>query len=206
METKTLSSKSKAISPGVFDKEKLAELRERDNKWHELSMNQLSFYNNLLIALGAGFLAFIIKEHKLVNIHLTFSKMEFYPTVIALSRVFMVGSVFFGLLCGFNRLVDFRYIHRLNKLKRELYEKNHANYGNGLYTEKIKYPIYYWFRDAVFFNASDEDYNDTAEIVKDKIHGCSKLIDRLGKFTRNLLRIQIVLFLLAMVSYAVSFK
>jgi len=118
----------------------------------------------------------------------------------------MTGATFLGLLCGFNRLVDIRYTHRVNNLRRKLYEKNYADYGTGNYAGKIKSSIYYWFRDADFFKAADDEYNGTADTVKNKIDGCSKLIDELGKFTRNLLRMQIVLFLFAIVLFALSFK
>jgi hypothetical protein len=124
---------------------------------------------------------------------------------MVLSIACMTGASFFGLLCGFNRLVDFRYTHRTNNLRRKLYKKNFANYEKKNYTGKIKWSIFYWFRDAEFFNATDSEYNGTADIVKNKIDGCSKLIDQLGKLTRNLLRVQILLFLFFIVLFALSF-
>jgi hypothetical protein len=183
---------------------RLNDLKERENRWHEISMNQLSFYNNLLIVLGTGFLAFVIKELKPLNTYPTLSEMQWYPTIISISITLMAFGIFFGLLCGFNRLVDFRYTHRVNNLKRKLYQKNQTKYGIGEYKENLKWSIYYWRKDADFFNASDNEYNDEATEVKYKIDGCSKLIKQLGKFTRNLLRIQIVFFLLSILAIVLS--
>lgn len=197
-------SQLKADNGKDSESSKLYELKERENRWHEISMNQLSFYNNLLIVLGTGFLAFVVKEFKPLNTYPTLSEMQWYPTMISISIILMAFGIFFGLSCGFNRLVDFRYTHRVNNLKRKLYKKNQINYGIGNYENKIKWSIYYWIKDADFFNASDIEYNNEANDVKNKIDGCSKLINQLGKFTRNLLRIQIVFFLFSILTFVFS--
>ena len=195
----------KAANGQSFDKDKFQVLKERENKWHEISMNQLSFYNNLLIVLGTGFLAFVIKEFKPAGIAFSWAKAEWYATTITISICSMTVSIFLGLLCGFNRLVDFRYTHRVNNLRRKLYDKNFVKYGEGNYNLKLKSSWRYWFKDADFFKAAETEYNGEATSVKDKISGCSKLIDQLGKLTRNLLRWQIALFLIAILFFVISF-
>lgn len=199
------AKKLKANEGKAFDKDKANALKERENRWHEISMNQLSFYNNLLIVLGTGFVAFVVKELNPLNTYFTLNEIQFYPTIISISITFMATGVFIGLLCGFNRLVDFRYTHRINNLRRKLYDKNPKYYGIGTYDEEIKWSIYYWIKDADFFNAEENEYRDNnAQTVKDKIEGCSKLINQLGEFTRNLLRLQIIFFLLSILAFVLS--
>src|ERR1700759_5722313 len=116
----------------VLDRKKLKELKEREIKWHDMSINQLSFYNNLLILLGTGFLGFAFKDSGLSNYHFTLSNAMLSPTSAFLSLVLMTISVFLGLLCGFNRLLDFRHSYKINVLRRKFYEENFQNYGEGL--------------------------------------------------------------------------
>ncbi len=200
------ANKLKTEDDKAFDKNKANALKERGNRWHEISMNQLSFYNNLLIVLGTGFVAFVVKELKPLKTYFTLSEIQLQPTSISFSINFMVISVVFGLSCGFNRLVDFRYTHRVNNLRRKLYDKNPASYGKGNFEKKLNWSIRYWFIDADFFNANDTEYEGNAKEVKDKIDGCSKLIEQLGKFTRNLLRIQILFFMLCIIAFVISIE
>ncbi len=180
----------------IFSEDKLSSLLERENKWHEISRNQLSFFNNLLILLATGFIAFVVKDCAILSISSIF---------IFLSIISMTVSCFFGLSCGFNRMVDFRYTHKTNTFRRKLYEKNHSEYGEGDYEGKIKWSIYYWVADADFFTVEDKNFVEAPESVKLKINACVKLKKQLGKFTRNLLRFQIVFFLISIVLFAVSY-
>jgi len=189
-----------------FDQDKLASLKERENKWQAISLNQLSYFNNLLILLGTGFLAFSVKEFNPSNFSFTLTSLEFRPTIMMFSIISMAGAIFVGLLCGFNRLVDFRYTQRLNKHRRKLYQENHLNYGEGIYRKKIKMSIYYWIKDADYFNVIENEYEDNPDEVKIKINGCSQLISQLGKLTRNFLRFQIVLFLIAIFLFIFGYQ
>lgn len=189
----------------VFDKDKFNLLKDRENKWHQISMNQFSFYNNLLIALGVGYLAFVIKEFTSHNTYFTFSKIDWHATLIGLSISFIIGSTLFGLLCGYNRLVDFRYTHRTNYLRRKLYELNYKNYRHEKEYTKIRCLLYYWFKDDAFFNTNDDEFYKTPDIIKQKINNCSVLTSQLGKLTRKLLRVQIILFSLAIICFGIAF-
>lgn len=189
-----------------FDNEKYERLKQRENRWHEISMNQLSFYNNTLIALGTGFVAYVLKESLQTTITFSWSNIDYRVTAVAFSIIVMIFSVFTGLLCGYNRMVDFRYTHRANTIRRKLYQKNAKHYNvEGKYKDKLQPTLRYWFRDADFFDVEEKEYIDTPEDVKKKIDGCSKLTKKLGKFTRNILRVQIILFFIGIVLFALSF-
>ena len=45
-------------SAALLDAEKTKALREREVRWQERSIDQLAFFNNLLIVLGTGFLGY----------------------------------------------------------------------------------------------------------------------------------------------------
>ena len=97
--------------------------RERTVRWTEFSLAQLSFYNNLLLTLGVGFLAFAYQdaEKALENARFTFVGMDCYLTFYVLSLFFVGLSILLGLLVGWSRLYDFRLTRHINLTRqREL--------------------------------------------------------------------------------------
>ena len=58
----------------------LQEYSERHVRWADKTLSQLSFYNNLLLTLGVGFLSFAYKDSKIVDLHFSLKYYVQYPS------------------------------------------------------------------------------------------------------------------------------
>ena len=116
----------KEISPVLQDR--IEKLEQKEHQWHEISMKQLSFFNNLLIVLGVGFLGYAFKDANLAQYEFGgIFHIQFIPTLITSTFLLVTISILTGLLCGYNRLFDFRYTYQIAKLKREYFKHPDAD-------------------------------------------------------------------------------
>jgi hypothetical protein len=106
--------------------EKVNEYRKRFVRWHELTLNQFSNTNNLILTLTTAILAFSV------------SKTEFkLPTDCCIllgfisGYVLLLGSILAGLLLTFNRLNDFRKTKEIIKYKRQRFETKNEIENHG---------------------------------------------------------------------------
>jgi hypothetical protein len=107
--------------------EKVNEYRKRFVRWHELTLNQLSNTNNLILTLTTAILAFSVSKTEL--------RLPTDCCVLGgfiISYALLLGSVLAGLLLTFNRLNDFRKTKDKIKYKRQRFEtengiKNHGD-------------------------------------------------------------------------------
>lgn len=180
----------------------LAGLKDRELRWQDTSVSQVSFFNNLLILLGTGFLGFAFNASEISKYQA--GNAQWQPTCIFLALLLMTLSVLLGLLCGFNRILDFRYTHRINRYRRKLYQATQINKkpNSG---EKVCSPLFYWFWKASFYEIAENEYNSDSTGVSKKIDKLSMLIKRFGRTTRNLLKFEWLLFLFSIIAYALSF-
>jgi len=174
------------------------ELEKKQEKWAELSIEQLSFFNNLLIVLGTGFLGLAFKglsfSKYVISIH-----FENVPTFTMFSLLFMALSVTINLLCSFNRLLVFNHqTHILRLQKRFISENLDLEKSCDV---KIKPLINYWIFKPSFYTVIDTDYNNDGSEAKDKLCKMIKLLSSLRNMTTNLLKVGIVSFLLSIFFY-----
>ena len=88
----------------------------------EKSVNQLSFFNNLILTLGVGFIAFGYKNIDLKSLTFTLSNIDCAMTLSFLSILSMALSIILGLFVGLNRLWDFRITRQINQIRQNMYE------------------------------------------------------------------------------------
>lgn len=105
-----------------MDKEKLKVYHEREVRWAENALSQLSFFNNLLLTLAVGFLSFAYKDIGLKNIHFSCCEINWSITFKAISLVFIGWSILLGLLVALNRLLDFRLTRKIAQIRRRVYK------------------------------------------------------------------------------------
>ena len=105
-----------------MDKELLQEYHDRNIRWTEKAVNQLSFFNNLILSLGVGFIAFGYKNIDLKPITFTLSNIDYAMTLSVLSILSTALSIILGLFIGLNRLWDFRITRQINQIRQNMYE------------------------------------------------------------------------------------
>lgn len=107
------------------EKEKLKivnEYRKRFIRWQELTQTQLSNTNNLILTFAVGFIAFAISKTGLKRPD---SCAIFLSTISG--YLFLLTSIFTGLLLTINRLYDFRKTKNLVKYKRQRFESEKSS-------------------------------------------------------------------------------
>lgn len=103
----------------------LQEYTERSNRWTDRTLSQMSFYNNLLLALGIGFLSFVYQDSRLADIEFRFKDIDYSITAYVLSIWTVMFSIITGLIASISRLYDFRITSDVNQIRRRVFEHSH---------------------------------------------------------------------------------
>jgi uncharacterized membrane protein YbhN (UPF0104 family) len=104
------------------NKELIKEYHEREVKWTDKALNQLSFFNNLLLTLGVGFLSFSYKNYSFNGLTFDLKSPNWSLTFITFSIILLVFSIITGLLVAINRLYDFRVTRNINQIRHRMME------------------------------------------------------------------------------------
>ncbi len=104
-------------------------------KWSDKAMTQLSFYNNLILTFSIGFLSFCFKPESFSNISFSLKQIDCSITLKALSILFVLLSLFSGLILVLNRLLDFRISRNINQIRKLVYVSNSTLLNDGPGTE-----------------------------------------------------------------------
>jgi hypothetical protein len=105
-----------------MDKELLKEYHERNIRWTDKSLGQLSFFSSLVLSLGSGFITFGYKNMDLQSLIVTLTMIDWPITLSVLSIISTAISILLGLLIGLNRLWDFRITRQINQIRQRMYE------------------------------------------------------------------------------------
>jgi len=106
----------------MIDKELLKEYHERNIRWTNESLRQLSFSNNLILSLGVGFLSFAYKNMELKPLSFTLERIDWGLTFCIWSITLIALSILFGLVLALSRLWDFRIVRHINQTRQRMYE------------------------------------------------------------------------------------
>lgn len=96
---------------------KLQEYSERNSRWIDIAMSQLTFLNNLLITLAIGFLAFAFDKLKNTDIRFLPTNIDWQITLYMISFLLLSLSIFIGILAAQNRLLNFRITRNINQTR-----------------------------------------------------------------------------------------
>jgi len=99
-----------------------SENRDSFIRWQKITIDQLSFINNLIIGLSSGLLVFeadFVFNNKIYNITLA------WLTFISILLFFF--SLVFGIIIAFNRLSSFRYTARIARKRQTNDRENIEN-------------------------------------------------------------------------------
>lgn len=106
--------------------ELLKEYKERNVRWSNLAIEQLSFYNNLMLSLGVGFLAFCFNDNGKSIICCPQNNLFDSGGFILVSIILMGLSILSGLTLALNRLKDFRTSRSINQIRQTVYEYSYS--------------------------------------------------------------------------------
>ncbi len=88
---------------------KIKDFEQLHSDWRNISINQLSFTNNLILTFSAGFFIYIISQKNLPDFHISLNEVfNFSKLTYALSLTFLIFSLMYGTATLFTRLYDFR--------------------------------------------------------------------------------------------------
>lgn len=105
-----------------MNKELKNEYHERNIRWTQTTINQLSFFSNLLLSLGVGFLAFSFNADLFENLKFSLNEIDWSVSFLSLSIINIVFSIILGLITSIARLKDFRITRRINQIRQRTYE------------------------------------------------------------------------------------
>jgi hypothetical protein len=189
---------------------KIEDYKSRHKEWRDLSVNQLSNVNNAFTSLGIGFLAFIFKPDLISNLTLSLSEAESKPTFLCCSLVLLISSIALGLIVLLTRLYDFRISRHIALTRQRTMEFYKTKKGLLPNSKHEKINIFHRlcaFFKLVFCRIDFVTRNDIEKkeksFVKDKFISLQRFADILGSATWKWLKMQILFFLLSIISYGI---
>jgi hypothetical protein len=191
--------------------ERLKHYLERHVRWTENSLNQLTFFNNILVTLTIAFISFAFNLkafHGLafsshVNWSLTFSVFS-----ITLAIVSAISGVYFS----FNRLYDFLLSRHLNLTRYRMLKYhdqilNADSYGqddqiSGLRKWFLSFDLLTGYPYKIIVCKGQD--SDAIGQVKENFINMRKITYNLGLVTGKLLTIQVISFISCLFAYLLS--
>jgi len=99
----------------------IEEYRERNFRWTDKTLSQLSFYNNFILSLSIGFITLAYEMERIDNV--TFSNNpDCSLTIYVISIVMITISIILGIIVCLKRLYDFRVTKQINQIRQRALE------------------------------------------------------------------------------------
>lgn len=206
---------------------------ERENRWTNKTLEQLSFISNLLLTLSVGFLSFSYEKKVLNSISSTcnFKEIDWPLTFTIISVILISIAILTGLIVAINRLFDFRLTRNINQIRRRIYK--HANQTRldetspekfNLFQQIIlPYQILFGIRISIKDNTTTfkakycelqisiencKGYLNSNEEIKTKLRrdfrALRNIAHNLGLNTWNMTFAQIILFAVSIICYVIG--
>ncbi len=193
------------------DNEKLLkEYHERNIRWTNESLKQLSFFNNLLLTISVAFLTFTFKSKDIVGLRFTFQDIDWSLTFLICSLWLVVFSVITGLILTVNRLQDFNVTRKVNQIRQRMLEHSEAKLN-----QSTPETFDFWRRLTLAFQnhttVTMEDCKnykslktDEQENIKYKFRELRNIAHNLGLNTWRNTKLQTLYFGLSIIMYLMS--
>ena len=105
--------------------DKLEEYQQRQKEWRDISTEQLSIANNILITISSGYLALIFNKIEIRKISINTSKDFDWPLIFYCgSMCLALIAILLGVLVLLNRLYDFRISRHIALTRKRFFEKH----------------------------------------------------------------------------------
>lgn len=181
------------------------EYYDRNKRWSELTLNQLSSYNNLIFSLSLGFFAFCFDQKNLKKSIFSLSNIEYSKTFLFLSIVLILFSIILGLLISITRLNDFRITRQINQIRQRVYEHSNSKLDENstLDYSFFKSIILVLKKKPIISMEECKNYKNI-ENFDTKFNELRTISHNLGKSTWNLTIVQSIFFGLSTLLYFIS--
>jgi len=104
---------------------RLKEYQQRQKDWRDISTNQFSVVNNILITLSAGYLALAFDKSKLEGLYVNVdAKIDCALTFYLLTLLLIILSIIMGVSVMFSRLYDTRISRHIALTRQRVYKKH----------------------------------------------------------------------------------
>ena len=192
------------------DQKLLQEYSERNIRWTDRTLAQLSFYNNLLLTLGIGFLSFAYQDSKVLSLEFSLKGIDWSLTAYAISILAVMFSILAGFTGSISRLYDFRITSRVNLIRKRVFEHSHLKID-----EKTPKEFSFWENLFLPYKLLSEKYpritleqckawKNDEENLKEKFIELRTLSYNLGLRTWNRMKWQTFLLIFAVILYVAS--
>lgn len=109
------------------EKERLVnEYHQRNVRWTDKTLVQLSYFNNLVLTLSIGFISFSYRSLLNKDLKISFENIDWSYTLMSFSLVFMFFASYKGLIVSLNRLMDFRITRQIVQIRQRMLEYSDA--------------------------------------------------------------------------------
>lgn len=121
----------------IMDKELLEDYKQRNIRWTEKSVSQLSYYNNLMLTLSVGFIAFSFNSLLTRTNSLSLEKFDLSAVLMLLSLITMSGATYKGLIISLNRLMDFKITRLITSIRKRMLKHSSAKMNENTPPEMV---------------------------------------------------------------------
>lgn len=191
-----------------LDERKLNEYLQRQKEWRDISTQQLSLANNILITIAAGYLVLIFDKSELRKIEINFnSSIDWSILLYSLSILLATSAIFLGVMVMINRLYDFRISRHIALTRKRVYKKHtevlsESALGaistwdiiSGQFNVMFKKIEFITIDEIDSFEANKESFNSKFNLLRRQ----SKVI---GSTPHKWTKIQILLMLVSLITY-----
>jgi hypothetical protein len=191
---------------------RLGEYQQRQKEWRDISTNQFSVTNNILITLSAGYLALAFDKAKLEGLSIKLQAKIDWPLVFYLSTLLLIiASIIIGVSVMFSRLYDARLSRYIALTRQRFYKK----YKKGLPDSESELgPIHFWdrlkslcsvlFMKLDFMTKEDIDnFNSSEKSFKERFNKLRRQARILGTASWRWTKLQVGLTLLSIMTYLI---
>lgn len=192
--------------------DELHDYKERHRFWTEISLEQLSTTNNLLLTISTGFLAFCFDKQSIKSIitdsTLSYNWSLFYYFA---SLALIALSITLGIAVLFCRLYDFRISRHLSLTRKRYYQKHSKvitigkNEGNINMCHRLKSLHFIIFCKFPFISEGWINENLQDKKLIEGIEKLKQLSKVLGSATWLWTKIQVLLFFSSVICYVLHF-
>lgn len=191
-----------------FDEKKLNEYLQRQKEWRDISTQQLSFSNNILITIAAGYLVLIFDKSELRKVEINLNSSIDWPILLYFVSVLLaIAAILLGVMVMINRLYDFRISRHIALTRKRVYKKHTEVLSESTLGAISSWDIITGQFNIMFkkieFIAIDEI--DSFEANKESISTKFNLLRRqskvIGSTSHKWTKIQILLMLVSLIIY-----
>ena len=184
---------------------------ERHVRWTENSLNQLTFFNNILVTLTIAFISFAFNLKTFHGLEFS-SHLNWSLTFSVISITLAIFSAIMGIYFSFNRLYDFLLSRHLNLTRYRMLKYHDQILNADSYGKEQRIPgLKKWFLSFDLLTGYPYKIivskgQDESEIrrVKENFVKMRKVTYNLGVVTGKLLTFQVISFIFCLLAYLLS--